>query len=131
MNISKNKLNTFMKQNRGDDCFVLQEGRSIFCCTIGKHLCPLQDFFFCNFKFIAVLRRACEKLFKFRAKRSHRYGEARSCKKLKIIILDSLAVSFSMFLNPNKKPNHLNLFHCWSTHLIDFVTQSIVSFNLI
>ena len=51
-----------------------------------------------NLKSVSELRRTYEEHFEFRVKRSHKYWGASSCRDLKTIILDSLAMSCSMVL---------------------------------
>ena len=54
-----------------------------------------------NLKSVSELRRAYEEHFEFRMKRSHKYWGASSCRDLKTISLDSLAMSCSMVFQPS------------------------------
>ena len=54
-----------------------------------------------NLKSVSELRRTYEEHFEFRVKRSHKFWEASSCRDLKTIILDSLAMSCSMVFQPS------------------------------
>ena len=66
-----------------------------------KDFCPFLEFFFGNLRSVAVFLRFLEVSWDVFVKRLHMYCGASSCRDLKTIILDSLAISSSMVFQPS------------------------------